>query len=289
MMKDPKQIKSSGVKKLFNQFRIVVINEETFEEKFIFKLSPITIILGTIISIIFISSITYITIAYSPIREFIPGYTSTKMRIKAISNAIKIDSITQNIKKQQRYLSSIKSALSGEIQIEEITNLSTDESVNQLKSQPETSKEDSILRAKVAEEDKYNVKIDSDDKRILLLFTPAKGIISEKFNVQNKHYAVDIALQENEPIKSVSEGTVIFSEWTAETGYVIIIEHSSGLISVYKHNSSLTKHQGDNVDSGEVIALAGNTGEYSSGYHLHFELWTDGYPLDPEKFIDFSK
>jgi murein DD-endopeptidase MepM/ murein hydrolase activator NlpD len=121
------------------------------------------------------------------------------------------------------------------------------------------------------------------------LFTPAKGIISEKFNVQNKHYAVDIALQENEPIKSVSEGTVIFSEWTAETGYVIIIEHSSGLISVYKHNSSLTKQQGDNVDSGEVIALAGNTGEYSSGYHLHFELWTDGYPLDPEKFIDFSK
>ena len=124
---------------------------------------------------------------------------------------------------------------------------------------------------------------------LLILFAPAKGIVSEKFDFKKKHFAVDIALAENTPIKSVSEGTVIFAEWTADTGYVIIIEHLDGLISVYKHNSLLTKTQGETVDPGEVIASAGNTGKLSTGYHLHFELWTDGYPLDPEKFIDFSK
>ena len=104
----------------------------------------------------------------------------------------------------------------------------------------------------------------------------------------NKHFAVDVVLKENSPIKSVAEGTVIFSEWSADTGYVIIIEHPYGLLSTYKHNESLIKSQGETVQAGEVIATAGNTGEFSTGYHLHFELWSDGFPMNPENFIDFS-
>ena len=211
------------------------------------------------------------------------------MRKEAISNAIKIDSITLKIEKQQRYLKAIKRVLSGDITSDEISLRSNDNSQKAIENPIKTSKEDSILRAKVDEEDKYNIISDGEEQPLFVLFTPAKGIVSEKFNIDKKHFAVDIALKENTPIKSAAEGTVIFSEWTAETGYVIIIEHPNDLLSVYKHNASLLKQQGERVEAGEVVASAGNTGQFSTGFHLHFELWTEGYPLDPEKFIDFSK
>ncbi len=125
-------------------------------------------------------------------------------------------------------------------------------------------------------------------KANFVLFPPVNGTISENYNVKTKHYAVDVVVAKDTPIKSTADGTVIFAEWTAQTGHVIIIEHSQGLISVYKHNASLTKAQGDLVKAGEVIATAGNTGELSTGPHLHFELWSDGYPVNPTNFIDFK-
>ena len=115
------------------------------------------------------------------------------------------------------------------------------------------------------------------------------GPISQKFNPEEEHYAIDIVLEKNTPIKAISDGRVVFAEWTAQTGYVIIIEHIKGILSVYKHNSSLSKKQGDVVQAGEMIALAGNTGEFSTGFHLHFELWIEGYPMNPENFFNFSK
>lgn len=287
-MSDEKN-KKSVFKKLFNQYRVTVISEDTFEDKFYFTISRTTIVLASILSILFVSISTYFIISNTPIKEFIPGYPSNKMRIEAISNALKIDSITVKINKQQRYLQAIKSALSGDIKAEEISALITENSQKRLEAPVKTSQEDSLLRLIIADEDKYNIISDEEKKPLFILFTPAKGIVSEKFNIDQKHFAVDIALEENTPIKSAAKGTVIFSEWTAETGYVIILEHPYGLLSVYKHNASLLKEQGESVEAGEVIASAGNTGEFSTGFHLHFELWTDGYPVDPEKFIDFSK
>src|SRR5690606_26614292 len=121
-----------------------------------------------------------------------------------------------------------------------------------------------------------------------VLFPPVNGTISESFNLKEKHYAVDLVVPKNTPIKATADGSVIFAEWTAETGYVIILEHRQGLISVYKHNGSLTKSQGDLVKAGEVIATSGNTGDFTTGPHLHFEFWNDGYPINPTNFIDFK-
>ena len=121
-----------------------------------------------------------------------------------------------------------------------------------------------------------------------VLFSPVTGTISEAYNPQEKHYAVDIAVAKDTPIKAVADGTVILAEWTTQTGYVIVLDHGNGLISVYKHNSALTKSQGDLVESGEVVAISGNAGELTTGPHLHFELWSDGYPIDPTNFIDFE-
>ncbi|MEO2099945.1 MAG: M23 family metallopeptidase, partial [Flavobacteriaceae bacterium] len=122
-----------------------------------------------------------------------------------------------------------------------------------------------------------------------VLFPPVVGPISQPFNTKEAHFAVDVVVEENTPIKAIADGTVIFSEWTAETGFVIILEHSLGLLSVYKHNAALSKSQGDSVLGGEVIATAGNTGEFTTGFHLHFELWMDGYPMNPENFFNFSE
>ena len=148
--------------------------------------------------------------------------------------------------------------------------------------------EDSILREKVDKEDKYNLFESATSKVNFVLFPPVNGTISEGYNVQEKHYAIDIVVTKDTPVKATADGTVILAEWTTQTGYVVIIEHSNGLISVYKHNASLTKEQGDLVKSGEVIAISGNTGELTTGPHLHFELWSDGYPIDPTTFIDFE-
>ena len=144
-----------------------------------------------------------------------------------------------------------------------------------------------MLREIVSLEDKYNPLINNSEINFVL-FPPVKGTISHEFNAREKHYAIDIVTSKDAPVKSAADGTVIFSEWTTQTGYVIIIEHSNNLISVYKHNSQLLKEQGSLVKTGEVIATAGNTGELSTGPHLHFELWSDGYPIDPTNFIDFE-
>ena len=121
-----------------------------------------------------------------------------------------------------------------------------------------------------------------------MLFPPVKGHITEKYSSKNKHFAVDIALAKDTPIKSIAAGTVILADWTPTNGHVMIIRHNDGIISVYKHAALLTKDQGDVVKSGEVIAMAGSTGEQSTGVHLHFELWKDGYPINPTQFIDFE-
>ena len=150
------------------------------------------------------------------------------------------------------------------------------------------SKKDSLFREKVEREDRFNL-YDFEKKNTDIVFvSPVKGIITQKYNVKEKHFAVDVAVKKGSPVKSIADGIVIFAEWTAETGYVIIVKHKNQYLSVYKHNELLYRNQGDLVKTGEVISKAGSTGEYSTGTHLHFEMWVDGYPVNPIKFIEFE-
>jgi murein DD-endopeptidase MepM/ murein hydrolase activator NlpD len=150
------------------------------------------------------------------------------------------------------------------------------------------SKAELELRKKVAMEDKYNLFETAKPKVDLVLFPPVQGPITQKYNAREKHFAVDIALPKNTPIKSVANGTVIFADWTPTNGNVIILRHNNEFLSVYKHCESLTISQGEVVKTSEVIAIGGTSGEQSTGIHLHFELWKDGYPIDPTQFIDFD-
>jgi murein DD-endopeptidase MepM/ murein hydrolase activator NlpD len=290
MEKAPKK-RGKLKQKLLNKYRLVVLNEETYEEQLYFRLTRLNVMIISILLISIFVTGTVFLIASTPLKNFMPGYSSTVMRAQAAENAIKLDSLSRAYDQSIRYLNSIQQALVGDLKFDELqeSRIELDSFYKRPKAIVSTSVDDSLLRSIVDQEDKYNFQGSIKNKVDFVLFPPAQGDLSQKYDPTNKHYAVDVVLEENAPVKAVAEGTVIFSEWTAGTGHVIIIEHPYGLISAYKHNASLSKQQGDFVVAGEVIASAGNTGELSTGWHLHFELWSDGYPMNPESFIDFSK
>ncbi|MCF8713640.1 M23 family metallopeptidase [Joostella atrarenae] len=284
--KKRKQIK----KKLLHKYRLVILNEDTFEEKLSFKLNRLNVfVLGTLFSV-FIIAFTTVLIAFTPLREYIPGYSSTTLKRRAIDLTYKADSLTAKLRANELYYDKIQKVLKGEINTQEIDK---DSLFNEFRKDTiavnlNPSKQDSLLRERVAMEDKYNLFESASTRSDFVLFPPVNGTISQSYNAKEKHYAIDILAPKDTPIKSAADGMVIFAEWTSETGYVCIIEHGSGLTSAYKHNSSLSVKQGDLVKAGEVIAIIGNTGELTTGPHLHFELWSEGYPVDPKDYIDFQ-
>ncbi len=288
MAREEKKVKKLK-KKLLHKYRLVVLNEDTFEERFSFKLNRLNVfVFSTVFALLLIAGTTLL-IAFTPLREYIPGYSSTKLKKKATQLAYKTDSLQRALSINQQYLASIRKVLTGEVKTVQLNKDSLIEAakidISQIDFNP--SKEDSLLREKVALEDKYNPLTDASEKSFVL-FAPVKGTITQGYNPNEKHYAVDVVTTKDAPVKATADGTVIFSEWTADTGFVIILEHANNLISVYKHNASLIKSQGELVKAGEVIAITGNTGELTTGPHLHFELWSDGYPIDPTNFIDFD-
>jgi murein DD-endopeptidase MepM/ murein hydrolase activator NlpD len=277
-------------RKLLHKYRLVILNESTFEEKISFKLSRLNVFVTGSLFIIGLIGLTILLIAFTPLREYIPGYSSTKLKRQATELTYKTDSLVNALDYTNKYLDNIRKVLRGDI---ENTEINRDSLFEQFKLDPSSVdlspiKQDSMLRAEVALEDKYNLFETNSDKSNLVLFPPLSGTLSDTYDRDKKHFAVDVVAPKDTPIKAVANGIVIFAEWTAETGYVIILEHKDGLLSVYKHNGSLSKSQGDIVRAGEVIASVGNTGEYTTGPHLHFELWDNGNPVNPLDFIDFK-
>ena len=289
-MSDKKTNKKPLRKKLLHKYRLVILNEDTFEEKISFKLNRLNVFVFSMIFIVSLVVGTAILIAFTPLREYIPGYSSTALKLRATELAYKTDSINYILRYNNQYLDTIRKVLRGEIKNVPINRDSLFEQfkADTLEAKISPNTEDSLLREQVALEDKYNLFERSNAKVNFVLFPPISGSVTQGYNPREKHFAVDVVAPKNTPVKAVADGTVIFSGWSAETGYTIIIEHPFDLISVYKHNASITKSQGDFIKSGEVIAIIGNTGEETTGPHLHFELWSEGYPVNPSNYIDFE-
>jgi len=289
MTKKP-QNKGKFRRKLIHKYRLVVLNEDTFEEKLSFKLTRLNVfILGSVFSILLIVG-TIFLIAFTPLREYIPGYSSTQLKKEASQLVYKADSLQQVLEVNNLYIQEVRALLTGEIS--EVL-FDKDSVLNAVQYDKDTinldpSEVDLEFRQEIESADRYSI-FDAAVKDVdIVFFAPVVGTLSDGYNLEKKHFAVDIAVEMGTPVKSVADGTVIFAEWTANTGNVIIVKHASGFISIYKHNSAIHKHQGDLVKSGEVIASAGNSGEYSTGPHLHFELWNEGYPVNPVNYIDFE-
>jgi len=288
-VKNKKQNKSF-LKRIFNDYKVVISSEDTFEEKFSFKANKINVFIIMLVYSIILISFTISIVFFTQLREMVPGYSSTDLLNRAIYLTKKTDSLEQQIALNNKFYKSIEDVLSGNI--DELVlrdELSVDSSL--ISSDFVTispNSQDSILRKYVENEDKFNLTNNELVIENKMFFSPIKGEITQSFNFNENHFAVDIAADIGTPVKSVLEGKIIFSEWSLETGYVVVIDHGENIISVYKHNSKILKEQNDFVQAGEVIAYSGNQGNLSTGPHLHFELWKNGTPIDPEPLLNFK-
>ncbi len=288
-MKNKKQNKSF-LKRIFNDYKVVISSEDTFEEKFSFKANKINALIIILVYSIILISFTISIVFFTQLREMVPGYSSTDLLNRAIYLTKKIDSLEQQIALNNKFYKSIEDVLSGNI--EEFVprdELSVDSSLtNSDFVTVSPNSQDSILRKYVENEDKFNLTNNELIIENKMFFSPIKGEITQSFNFNENHFAIDIAADIGTPVKSVLDGKIIFSEWSLETGYVVVIDHGENIISVYKHNSKILKEQNDFVQAGEVIAYSGNQGNLSTGPHLHFELWKNGTPIDPEPLLNFK-
>lgn len=283
-------------KKLKDKYKLVILNDETYEEKLSFKLSRLNVFVasGTIAIILII--VTTLLIAFTPLREYIPGYTDVHLYEQLYQIEKLTDSLDADARQKSLYLENLRLILSGK-----------DTTIISPLQQDTVDKYSSISSYASAEDSAFRYDFESQfsgsDEEIRLagrnrsdtrpdissftFFTPLRGIVTSKFEPAAKHFGVDIVSVQNEAIKATLDGVVIFANWTIETGYTISIQHENDLISVYKHNSALLKDQGSYVKAGDAIAIIGSSGEYSTGPHLHFELWYNGVPVDPADFIKF--
>jgi len=277
------------------KYRLVFMTDDTLEERITFRLSRMNVFvaLGTLaIVLIFLTSIL---IAFTPLREYIPGYTSVGLTKKLYRLQIKTDSIERDLVNKERFIQNLRDIIDGK-DLSEDKPAPRDTMKRYDNIRLRRSPEDSLLRLDIESQTKYSLykmetRENAGQKKAslggILFFTPLKGIITNEFNPAGKHYGVDIVSKKDEAVKAVLDGTVLFSNWTLETGYVIVIQHSRNIVSVYKHNAALLKASGDYVRAGEPIAIVGETGELANGPHLHLELWNDGTALNPKDYITF--
>ncbi len=286
----PAERKRDQLRKLFqNPYRIVIFNDLNLHIIRQLRFNARTLLLGLVGAVVSIIIGVTILIAFTPLREYIPGYPSGKLRQNLIKNALATDSLEQKIGLYDRYLHDLRAMLSGENPLDSVArrdsvvrpNLNDFKRINQ----------DSLFKDEL-EQEQFNLRLTPGASRksglsSLLFFPPLKGMVTSKQDISLGHYGVDVVAKQYSRISSALDGIVIFSEWTMETGYVIIIQHDQNIVTCYKHNSELLKRQGEKVKAGEVIAIMGNTGKETTGPHLHFELWVNGNPINPQDYISF--
>lgn len=277
-------------KKLFNDYKVVVSSEDTFEEKFAFKASKINVFVLMLVYSVILISFTISVVFFTQLRELVPGYSSSDLLNRAIYLTQKTDSLERQIELNNKFYKSIEDVLSGKTdEFIERDNIPIDSSLNDKNLfSISPNSEDSILRNYVDSQDKFNLTKNELVIENKMFFSPIKGDITQAFNFEENHFAIDIAADIGTPVKSILDGKILFSEWSVDTGHVIIVDHGDNIVSVYKHNSKSLKEQNDFVQAGEVIAYSGNQGNLSSGPHLHFELWKNGTPIDPEPLLNFQ-
>jgi murein DD-endopeptidase MepM/ murein hydrolase activator NlpD len=282
--------KKSFWEKFRHKYRLSIYRDETFEEVLNLRLTRLNVMailgLGIFLFLVLVISI----IAYTPVRELIPGYPDEQTVRNIYLNNFRLDSLEMEIAKRDAYFENIRRIISGDRPQDMRRNADSSRS-SAVKPYTKT-RDDSLLKAMVEPRDQFGLSA-IENRRIkpaffnVLFFPPVKGMVSNSFNSEFDHYGTDIVAATNEAVKATLPGTVTMAGWTLETGYVIQLQHADNIISVYKHNAELLKHIGDRVKAGEPIAIIGNSGELTTGPHLHFELWYNGTPVNPEDYISF--
>lgn len=296
MSKKEKNTKEKLKDKIRKKYRIVVYNNDTYEEKVHFKFTLLNFFNIVIFSSVLLIVLVIYLIAFTPLREYIPGYTDVSLNRRVYEMERKADSLEMIFKQKDLYINNLKKIITGdEFESDSINSLLTKSNNKNFDNITITnSKKDSIFRLEYEEETRnnlFNNNIMTDinpEFKLVSFFAPINGIVTNHFNRAEKHFGTDLVSSNNSVIKATADGTVIYADWTVENGYCIGIQHNGNLFSVYKHNAVLLKEEGDFVSAGDAIAIYGNSGSLSTGPHLHFELWYNGTPLNPEDYISFE-
>jgi len=274
---------------LTNRYLLILRNEENFAEKttISFTYSKLILITFMVLLVMMVASLYLASTLMS--QWFDPRHELIVMDRNLVDLTDKVDSLEDQMRVKDNFINNIQRILIGDFDDEDslFINASNDlvdasiEPIPAIDSQFRKDFEESELSFLTAGSSL------SQELEEQYFYAPIQGIVTTEFNLKDEHYGIDVVSKQNEPVKSVAEGTVIFSDWTQESGNVIAIQHRGDIISVYKHNSALLKKVGTFVNSGQVIAIIGNTGEFTTGPHLHFEMWYNGHPVDPAEFISF--
>ena len=271
-------------------FRLAFIDNKTHQHLVTLNFTRTTFFITVVSILVVLCAVIYSIIAFTPVRTFIPGYPDARSKRAAIQNAITIDSLENVIFRWELYSENLRRAVEGEepVKIDSLIkaqNTSRSESLDMEK----IARQDSLLREHVKEEEQFGIS-DRGRKDLpiegLHFFTPLKGVVSQGYDPVIHPY-IDIAAPEGSVVKATLDGTVIFAGWSDDAGHTIQIQHDGDIVSIYKHNEKLLKKTGDKVTAGTPIALVGNTGELTTGDHLHFELWHKGQTVDPTVYIKF--
>ncbi len=275
---------------LRRKYRLILLNDNSLDEKFSLRLSPLQLITLILALTILMTSLVISLIAFTGLREYIPGYGTTEERRQMLLLSYKTDSLEKKVMARDAFLDGLLKVLNEDYD-DENKRPARDSSGKYKKLNTEPSKSDVVFRQdfETKKQDYNNIKTNIYNERLqeLLFFAPVKGIVLKTFDPSHGHFGTDISTKEDEFIKATLDGTVIYSGFTAEDGNILQLQHSNNVVSIYKHCSTLLKTTGDKIKSGDAIAVVGNTGENSRGAHLHFELWFNGQAVNSQDFVAF--
>ncbi len=288
------KIKTNKNNDIKSKYRFVVLNDSTFEEKFSLILSRtnVWVFLSTLAVILMV--ITASAIVYTPLKYLIPGFGDYNNRGQIIDLALRTDSLEAVMRAREIKIGNVEGIFTNKIDSVQLQSKSeTSPEVEKIVNPAAASKQEINLRKEVDEIESFAIHNSKNKKDVnsqlseYHFISPVSGIPTDEYNSSTEHYGIDIAAKRGEPVKTILDGTVIYTGYDTETGYTIAVQHKENLISIYKHNASLLKNNGNVLKAGDVIATVGNTGTLSSGPHLHFELWYNGSALNPKEFILF--
>lgn len=286
--------KKTGWKKvrayLRHKYRLVILNDSTFGESFSLRLSPLSLIIGVLAITIVMTTLVISLVAFTPLREYIPGYGTVAERKQILELSLRTDSIEQALLDREAYMNNLLNVLKDSLETKAEKPIK-DTSGKFKKLDIEPGPADKMFR-KEYDESRENSTIVFTNPKLkgladLVFYTPVKGIVTSSYSMKDQHYGIDIVTKEDELVKCILDGTVVFTGFSAEDGYVIHVQHSNNLTSIYKHNAELLKRTGERIKSGEVVSVVGNSGERSKGPHLHLEIWYNGIAINPQDCIAF--
>ena len=272
------------------KFRLSLVDDETHNTLRSIRFGRAKLVYGVITAVLALMLIAYLLFAFTPLRTTIPGYPNAHSRRQAVANAIKIDSLENAVARWNIYAESLSRVLTGEanIDLDSLMRTSTARYLSN-KDRAELARRDSVLQETVQKEEQFGVGTGAArDLPIegMHFFTPLKGVVAKGYD-RAVYPGIDVSAPTGSVVSAVLDGTVIFTGWDAEQGYIILIQHRDNLLSIYTNNQKLLRASGDAVKAGTPIALVGGTGRQEKTDHLHLELWHNGQSLDPTRFISF--